>query len=160
MNPALPNITNILRKHFTLLHSSYRCKDIFQHLPLVAFRRSSTLRDILVKAQLPGNAPNQSSLNTAGSFRCGQDCATCPYISNGLQQYTFFATGETHAIKSHLTCNTKNLIYINRCRLQYIGETKRRLKDRFNEHRRTFDKTNTKSKPTTVAEQSKPTDCS
>ena len=37
-------------------------------------------------------------------------------------------------------------------RLQYIGETKRRLKDRFNEHRRTIDNPNTKSKPTTAAE--------
>ncbi|CAH3027844.1 unnamed protein product [Porites evermanni] len=32
------------------------------------------------------------------------------------------------------------------------GETKRRLKDRFNEHRRAVDKTNIKSKPTTVSE--------
>ena len=55
----------------------------------------------------------------------------------------------------HTTCNTKNLIYMvqcNRCHLQYIGETKRRLKDRFNEHRRTVDKTNISSKPTTVSE--------
>ena len=28
------------------------------------------------------------------------------------------------------------MIQCNRCHLQYIGETKRRLKDRFNEHRR------------------------
>ena len=35
--------------------------------------------------------------------------------------------------------------------LQYIGETKRRLKDRFNEHRRTIDNPNNKSKPTTAA---------
>ena len=44
------------------------------------------------------------------------------------------------------------MIQCNRCHLQYIGETKRRLKDRFNEHRRTSDNANTKSKPTTVAE--------
>ena len=67
-------------------------------------------------------------------------------------------------ITSHITCNTKNLIYMvqcNRCHLQYIGETKRRLKDRFNEHRRLVDKTNTKSKPTTVSEHflSQPNHC-
>ena len=40
-------------------------------------------------------------------------------------------------------------------------ETKRRLKDRFNEHRRLVDKTNTKSKPTTVSEHflSQPNHC-
>ena len=44
------------------------------------------------------------------------------------------------------------MIQCNRCNLQYIGETKRRLKDRFNEHRRTVDNPNNKSKPTTAAE--------
>ena len=49
------------------------------------------------------------------------------------------STGETYHIKSHVTCTTFNVIYMIQCRLcnlQYIGETKRRLKDRFNEHRR------------------------
>ena len=61
----------------------------------------------------------------------------------------------TLSITSHIACNTKNVIYMvqcNRCNLQYIGETKRRLKDRFNEHRRAVGKTNIKSKPTTVSE--------
>ena len=91
----------------------------------------------------------------SGSYHCGKNCATCPYISDGLTNYTFFSTGETRSIKSNLTCKAKNLIYMiqcNRCNLQYIGETKRRLKDRFNEHRRTIDNPNTKSKPTTAAE--------
>ena len=38
-----------------------------------------------------------------------------------------------------IACETFNVIYLIQCRLcnlQYIGETKRRLKDRFNEHRR------------------------
>ena len=39
------------------------------------------------------------------------------------------------------------MIQCNRCNLQYIGETKRRLKDCFNEHRRIIDNLNTKSKP-------------
>ena len=43
------------------------------------------------------------------------------------------------------------MIQCNRCHLQYIGETKRSLKDRFNEHRRTVDSPNSKSSPTTAA---------
>ena len=88
-------------------------------------------------------------------FFCGQDCATCPYITNGLKDYTFFSTGETRHTTSYINCNTTNLIYMiqcNRCHLQYIGEIKRRLKDRFNEQRRSVDKTNIKSKPTSVSE--------
>ena len=67
------------------------------------------------------------------------NCTTCPYIEHGLNQCTFHSTAETHHIKSHITCETFNVICLIQCRLcnlQYIGETKRRLKDRFNEHRR------------------------
>ena len=135
-----------------------------KHPPIVAYRRTSNLRDILVKAQLPTvTAPNSTNL-PPGSFRYGQNCATFPYITNGLKHYTFSFTGETRNITSHITCNTKNLIYMvqcNRCHLQYIGDTKRRLKDKFNEHRRPVDKTNITSKPTTASEHflSQPNHC-
>ena len=125
----------------------------------MTFRRSPNLRDLLVTAKLCPNVTHSNSALPSGSFRCGKNCANCPYIFYGLTNYTFFCTVETRSINSHITCEIKNLIYMiqcNRCHLQYIGETKRRLKDRFNEHHRTFHRTldnaNTKSKPSTVAE--------
>ena len=42
-------------------------------------------------------------------------------------------------LEKYLTFETPNVIYTiqrTKCNLQYIGEIKRRLKDRFNEHRR------------------------
>ena len=56
-----------------------------------------------------------------------------------LKFLTFYFRGETYKIKSHITCNTVNVIYMVQCllfKMQYIGETKRRFKDRFNDHRR------------------------
>ena len=97
-NPSLPYISNILRKHFHILLSSKRCREVFKRPPIVAYRRTSNLRDILVKAKLPTiTTPifNNTSL-PPGSFRCGQDCATCPYVTNGLTHYTFFSTGASH----------------------------------------------------------------
>ena len=44
------------------------------------------------------------------------------------------------------------MVQCNRCNLQCIGETKERIKDRFNEHRRAVHKTNINSKPTTVSQ--------
>ena len=44
------------------------------------------------------------------------------------------------------------MVHCNRCHKQYIGETKRRLKDCLNEHRRPVDKQTNSSKPTTVSE--------
>ena len=47
-------------------------------------------------------------------------------------------------VLTHILGLSENVIYMvqcNRCNLQYIGETKRQLKDRFNEYRRAVDKT-------------------
>jgi len=115
-NPALPRISHILRKHFNILHSSNRCKDVFKKPPFAAYS-TPNLRDLLVKAQLPVISNNHFP---PGSFRCGQNCATCPYITNGLTSYTFYATGETRSITSHITCNTKNMIYNVQCFLFHL----------------------------------------
>ena len=52
--------------------------------------------------------------------------------------YTFSTTGETREIKQHITCKSNNLTYMiecKKCKKQYIGETKRSLRERFTEHR-------------------------
>ena len=143
----LSTATGLIRRIVCNFTEKHQLTDLLVTLSLTNISRTEALHTITTQ-------PNNTCL-PPGSFRCGQDCATCPYITNGLTHYTFFSTGATRQIKSHITCNTKNLIYMiqcNRCSLQYIGETKRRLKDRFNEHRRSVDKTKIKSKPTTVAE--------
>ena len=139
-NPALPNIARIIHQHSNVLYSSDPCRNVFKTLPLVAYRRCKNISDILVRAQLTETPDSSNSRATPGSFRCNsRNCTTCPYIEHGRNHYTFHSTGETYHIKSHITCTTFNVIYMIQCRLcnlQYIGETKRRLKDRFNEHRR------------------------
>ena len=151
-NPALRSVASIIHKHLNILSSSPRCANVFNAAPLVAFRRSNNLSNLLVSAKLRN--PNQSN-QPRGSFRCGYNCLTCNYITDGLTIYSFYSTGETRPIHHHIDCNSKNVIYMvqcNRCHKQYIGETKRRLKDRFNEHRRPVDKRTNISKPTAVSE--------
>ena len=151
-NPALRSVSSIIHKHFNILSSSPRCANVFKATPLVAFRRTNNLSDLLVSAKLRN--PTQNNL-PHGSFRCGDNCLTCNYITDGRTSYTFHSTGETRHITHHIDRNSKNVIYMvhcNRCHKQYIGETKRRLKDRFNEHRRPVDKQTNSSKPTTVSE--------
>ena len=127
------------------------CNNIFQTTPLVAFRRTDNLRDILVRSKL---RTDQQTDHTKGSFRCGKNCITCRDITDGRTNYTFSATGEIRTIHDHIDCNSKNLIYMIhclRCNKQYIGETKRRLKDRFNERWRPVDRPTPSSRPTAVS---------
>ena len=99
-NPALPNIHKVLRQKQPILHSTGRLHDIFKETPVVAYRRSPNLRDLLVGAKLqnPGtaNQPNHFFC----TFRCNpkHGCLTCPHIDNERTNYTFNNTGEVREI--------------------------------------------------------------
>ena len=70
-------------------------------------------------------------------------CKTCRFIKEGATSYTFFPTNEQKVIRHRITCSSSNLVYMiqcTKCRIQCTGETKRRLSDRFGEHRRTVEK--------------------
>ena len=73
-NPALRSVSSIIHKHFNILSSSPRCANVFKTTPLVAFRRTNNLSDLLVSAKLRN--PTQNKL-PHGSFRCGDNCLTC-----------------------------------------------------------------------------------
>ena len=138
-NPALPNIRQIIFNNVNILRSSQRCKAAFPSPPLISYRRCNNLRDILVRATHRRPPPK-----TPGAFRCNRSrCKTCPFITEGTTFYTFFSTNEQRQILHHISCSSSNLIYMiqcSRCKVQYIGETKRQLSDRFGEHRRAIEK--------------------
>ena len=142
-NLSLRSISSIIRKHLHILISSHRC-----YTPIVAL-------DVVVPSAIFQLGPNFAiSHNTTGpgAHTHAENCLTCKYISDGQTSYKFQSTGETRPITHNIDCNSKNMIQCNRCSKQLIGETKRRLKDRFNEHRRPVDNPSNLSKPTTVSE--------
>ena len=70
-------------------------------------------------------------------------CKTCPFLSNTVK-----ISGPNRSVKvtDHFTCITTNVIYCITCTLCkkiYIGETGRRLADRFREHLRDAEQNNT-----------------
>ena len=81
------------------------------------------------------------------SFRCGDNCLTCNCITDRRTSYTFHSTSETRHITYHIDCNSFYMVHCNRCHKKYVGKTKLRLKDPFNEHRRPVDKQTNSSKP-------------
>ena len=52
----------------------------------------------------------------------------CSETGVGLSSFAWF----------YISCNSKNLIQCKKCHSQYIGETKRKLNERFGEHRRSI----------------------
>ena len=108
--------------------------------PMIAFRRPPSLRNLLVRAEVPPT--NDSSIPPIqhGMFRCTSRCVTCQEHILESDSFKSHTTGAHHKIRGHITCTTSNIIYLISCRIcgiQYIGETKNPLKKRFYGHRST-----------------------
>ena len=79
-NPALSNVA-----------SAVRCKQFFGSAPVVAYKRSPNLHDLLVRSQLRHykvKPPPGSAIHKCHHPRC----LTCPFLQDDQTKYTFFAT--------------------------------------------------------------------
>ena len=135
-------IKNVILKNFKILSNDPETKHIFSLPPLISFKRDKNLGNFLVRSAFKFN-------NKPGTFTCKRTrCKTCPFISN-----TVNISGPNRSVKvtDHFTCISSNVIYCITCTLCkkiYIGETGRRLADRFREHLRDAEQNNTDaSKP-------------
>ncbi len=86
------------------------------------------------KDQRTGNKCTQACSKT----RCG----TCAYINN-QKEVISSTTGYGIKLQYDCTCETKNVVYLlscKKCGMQYVGETKRSLRQRFGEHKNSVKK--------------------
>ena len=139
--PQLPRFNSIFRKYECILKSDDHLNKVFPEKPVIAYRRTPTLRDMLVKSNLKPILSEPPKPH--GFYHCHRhNCTTC---SHSVESTTFYThhTGTNHDIQGHITCNTSNVIYIitcTKCNKQYIGETGRKLKTRISEHLRNIAK--------------------
>jgi hypothetical protein len=99
---------------------------------ITAYRNSRNLRQMLISSKFVGSAP--------GAFRgCdGPRCLTCRLHAAPKTRIASSVNDRVILIKNNISCGTINVIYIitcRSCRLQYVGETGRSLRDRVNDHR-------------------------
>jgi hypothetical protein len=124
--------------------------------PRVCYKRGKNLTDKLVKARLPGfGQPEKGKQDirlTTGLGLSGRLSSTASRKPNCLccQQMsaleTVFSSGNhtSHRVPPNTTCNTNQVVYHLHCtkctsRSQYIGQTKRTLRDRVAGHRAAFE---------------------
>ena len=112
---------------------------IFQYPEQFAYRRDTSLRDSLVSSDLQSGANTGDKPN--GTFLCRRPpCKTCAHTNPATQINT---PGGPLIIRQRFSCMTSKLVYIitwQACPLSYVGETGRRLGDRFCEHLRSVSK--------------------
>ena len=139
-HPDLPSLAQIVNKHFSILQTNDKLKQVFPEPPLIScmsYRRPKNLHDLIVRAKLPSDAPVET--NVIGSHPClSSRCKNC---KNMTQTSTFISntTKQTFKIRENITCTTINVIYLIECTfcgIQYLGETskKKKIQDRMRGH--------------------------
>ena len=139
-DPRLPSITDIARRHWrTMVSRDPKLQQVFPEPPLVAYKVAPNLRSKLVRAKVPPAPPPRPRRQQLGMKKCGKaNCPACPYIKTGK---TFEATATNYKVDltTPMDCNTTNICYaiscgVARCTQQYIGQTSKSLRDRFQQH--------------------------
>ena len=122
----------ILFDNFQMLLSDPATRTIYPELPLVSYRRDRDLRDYLVHSA-------ERTDSDAGPFACRHPrCLTCRHTTS---QTTLQSPKRLYTIRDRFTCLSVNVVYsitCRRCGCLYIGETRRRLRERFCEHLRSI----------------------
>ena len=109
--------------------------ECFARPSVVAYKRSKSLRDILVRSKLETCRSTRARL---GSKKCKRNCTMCAYTIVS-SNHEVPHTKKSHKITSELDCESSNVIYRLTCskcnNFLYIGETSRKACARFQEHR-------------------------
>ena len=133
-HPFNTGIRKILLDNFNILSTDPETCGIFPEPPLVSYRRDRNLRDILVHSTDGPTTPS-----AAGSIPCRRPrCQTCQYITS---QTVLHGPKSAHTIRDCFNCQSENVVYCitcRRCTSMYIGETGRRIRERFSEHLRSI----------------------
>ena len=135
-HPLTERIKRILLRNFNILSSDPETTAVFPQPLLVAYRRDSSLRDILVHT----SDSSQSSFQAGTSPCLHVRCRTSHYISSHT---SVCGPQNSFVIKKAFSCQTFGLVYCiscRRCPSLYIGETGRTLRQRFGEHHWSIEK--------------------
>ena len=131
-HPGLPNIGEILHRLHPVLRSSRRCQSAIEQVPMVAFRRPRSLKDILVHSE------TKTPVNDKGCCRCGdRRCRVCDFLVE-CTDFRSSVTGDKFVINFNVDCNSDHVVYLlscARCEMQYVGSTITKFRTRFNNHK-------------------------
>ena len=123
-------ILSIVRKNYLqYLSNDVDIGKMFENNFIRSFCNEKSLSNHLVKSKL--NHVHE----IPGTFRCNRTiCNTCQFVSCRTSIDTPFCS---FSIPRSFSCVSENIVYCifcSKCNIYYVGETGRRLGDRFREH--------------------------
>ena len=129
-----------MRKNWDILSHSSKTRKIHEKNLTVSLRKPPNLRSQLVRARTdfnPGLPEKHPAAVCGRSYNiCDRiDCRYCTRLDTS-GRITSSTNGREYSSKTNI-CQSSNLVYCitcKRCGAQYVGQTKRRVMDRFQDH--------------------------
>lgn len=128
-------IKGIINKNWDILSCDPSLGPLFSQRPVFSFKRAPTLKDKLVRSHLPPRKSRTFFKKPIGTHRCGS-CNHCSQI-NRATSFMDSKLLRTYECRSFANCNSTFVVYRLDCVCGafYVGRTKRKLKERFAEHK-------------------------
>ena len=138
----MPNISNIVRKHWSILNICKTVQGLFQEGPITAFKRNRNLKELIrsnciengkvkrVKSTLT-TGKCSPCLSKTGNLWCIQLASTMTCISQQAKR--------KFKIYQKVNCKSEYVIYLMECTLcnkQYVDKAETALNIRLNNHRK------------------------
>ena len=128
-HPTNAKAAKCIVSNYATLQLDEASGDLFAEKPTVVNRRGRNLKDKLVRSRIKG-------VQQVDTNKCGRRvCVTCSHICTDK---VVVGPSGTFEVKTDFTCESVDVVYCIQCRKcgeLYVGETGRKLKDRFREHR-------------------------
>ena len=118
IDSPIPRCTTEVRKaahaaNETILSNSDRMSTILPDRPLVAYRRTPNLQNLLIKTKSNTATSSPSQIPSTGCKLCSRsNCALCRHHLQPGARVTSSVTKNSYKILSNSHCNSENLIYV------------------------------------------------
>ena len=151
-NPRLPPMSKYISQHMHILELTPETNKIFsKDSVFVSYKTEQNILSMITKnrfkcrsqssrAQQVSDVGEQSNIVTdAGCYGCVKKCTLCKDFLIECRQFTSSKTNQTFNIKSKITCDTKNVIYMITDKICtdvfYVGYTQDNMKTRWANHK-------------------------
>ena len=139
---ALPNLKEVMLKHWHILKVNPMFEKIFEKPPLLSFRRNKNLKDLI-----GSNVIENGKIKKRVTPKIKGKCSPCfsskkNLCCNQIKDTTTFQSNQTKKIFDiyhNVNCKSKHIIYLLeclQCKIQYVGKSETEFNLRINNHRK------------------------
>ena len=145
---SLPNLKDIITKHWHILQANQSCKETFSTLPIITYRKGTSLKQIIGTNTIHNNEKRIKTKINHHTGKCVPCNSTRCLCCQQLISTTTLKSNQTNkTFKIYLRVNYKGgfVIYLLECYIcnfQYIGKSETPFNIRLHKYRKDVKKSN------------------